>query len=71
MGSAESGELNIYVKLCMALKTFWNYVGVPGCKLTWLSHDKECMVRGDEDFVRKKVIFNCSSSCCMSSYTSL
>lgn len=46
-------------------------LGVPGCKLSWLSHSTECMLKGDEDFLRDKVIFNCYSLCCMSSYISL
>jgi len=55
LGSVEFMEPKTYEKFCKALKKhfgiYWNDVGVPGCKLSWLSHDTKCMFRGDEDFV--------------------
>jgi len=47
VGSVEFMEPKTYEQFCKALKKhfgiYWNDVRVPGCKLSWLSHDTECM----------------------------
>ena len=41
-------------------------------KLSWRSHGIQCMAeREAEDYVQKQVVFDCSSSFCMSLDTSL
>jgi hypothetical protein len=49
VGSVEFMEPKTYEKFCQGIKKqfgiYWNDVGVLGCKLSWLSHDTECMLR--------------------------
>jgi hypothetical protein len=49
VGSVEFMEPKTYEKFCKALKNILEFtgmmLGVPGCKLSWLSHDTKCMLR--------------------------